>query len=87
MGVEEQSVGIDTEGNELSEVSGLDGEGMETNELQTHQTHPIPVEINRTIERPLGVEEDKVFEQQERGTTRTMPKSNPNKKRNQRKNS
>jgi hypothetical protein len=92
MGVDEQSVGVDseeivdegngdTEGNELSAVSGLNGEGMETNELQTHQTHPVPEEINRTIERPLGAEEDKVFEQQERGTTRTMPKSNPTKKK------
>ena len=95
MGVDEQSAGVDTEeivdedngdteGNELSEVSGLNGEGMKTNELQTHQTHqthPVPEEINRTIERPLGAEEDKVFEQQERGTTRTMPKSNPTKKK------
>ena len=68
----------DTEGTELSEGNVQVGEDTGTTEPQTH---PVPEEINRTIERPLGAEEDKVFEQQERGTTRTMPKSNPTKKK------
>lgn len=85
MSVDEEVSGIDSEemidegngdtvGTELTEVSGLNGqigEGEETNEVQTE---PLPEERNLTTERPIGVE-DRVIQEQEQEKTSSGPKS------------
>lgn len=80
MGVNEPSSGVDTEeidegndteGTELSEISDLDGhagEGTkttETTETTETQSHPLPDELNRTIESPLGIDGGKMVEKPE----------------------
>ena len=73
MSIDDQSTVIDggndnTEGTELSEVSGLNGhvgEGTETTETPEPQSHPLPDELNRTTEPPLGIDGDKMVEKSE----------------------
>ncbi|SRR6266540_4206598 len=55
----------DTEGTELSEVSGLNGQRDEV-ELNEPKAHPLPDELNRTIEPPPGIDGDKMVEKHER---------------------
>lgn len=87
MGIDEESSAIDTEetdegdgdtdGSELSEVSGLngrEGEDMETTEPSEPQLHPLPDELNRTIEPPLGIDGDKMVKNQEEPKSKSARK-------------
>ncbi len=65
----------DTEGTELSEGSSLNAQVGEDTGTTEPQTHPSPDEINRTIERPLGIDGDKMVEKQEK------PKPKPARKK------
>src|SRR6266498_2570292 len=86
MGVDEQSAGVDTEeivdegngdteGTELSEGSSLNVQVGEDTGTTEPQAHPLPDELNRTIEPPLGIDGDKMVEKQEE------PKPKPTRKK------
>ncbi len=55
----------ETEGTELSEGSSLNVQVGEDTGTTEPAAHPLPEEINRTIEPPLGVDGDKMVEKQE----------------------
>lgn len=91
MGIDEESSAIDTEetdegngdtnGSELSKVSGLNGHAgkdTETAEAPEPQLHPLPDELNRTIEPPLGIEGDKMVKNQEELKSKSARKKESN---------
>jgi hypothetical protein len=53
----------DTEGTELSEGSSLDAQVGEDTGTTESEAHPLPDELNRTIEPPLGIDGDKMVQE------------------------